>query len=732
MEPLSLNKYAQIIIARWKIVAWFSGVTLILSILVSLFLYSPSYVSNCEVLIKQNNPTSFVAELVPDNQVSSYGMGPDKNPVLNQIEILSSIDMASLAADNVLKNKSGLTLPAAPDNALQNYLTKRLQRAVKFDNPLGTDMITIQLKWDNPMDAQKIAGIFLTTYYNYNADLNKKSITQTKAYIEKQLNDSSKKLDELRNKIKNYRKDNFTVDIELESASIVQQIQRVEDSLIDVNSNISNQEGRYNQSLKNLGVDMKKAIDSVALGGDNTLVRLQQTLQDSQQKYAGAMVKYPATTPEMKAMGANIKEIETQIAEHTLELIGKPQIKASARNNSLISDAVRSQMVADTVRSDVELSSLKTQKAEIEKILSELNQKMKQIPDKQKSLSVLLEDEKTLSMVVGSLNTKLVEAKIKESEIISNVSVVQNATYPESESFPTRLHIILMFMFAGLILGVTTVLAMYYLDDLCEGSEDVESQLKAPVLGIIPWLTNNAYNNFLTDYNPHSVVALIYQKIATSIKVKCYKKKINAIGIISAELEKRRSIVAASLANTFAKTKDRVVLIDTDFRDGSLTREFNTDFSKFPDITDLIMELSKNEEDNDLNFNEIVSKYIFQIPSQKNLYLIPNNNKVNNPFEILNSPIFPKLLQVLKTNFDFVIVDTPPMLAVADSIITSQHVDGLVVLCGIKTSRSSLKKIKKLCADNFVEILGAIARDTLTELEVPENMYIKQFSSKEV
>jgi len=721
MEPISLNKYAQIIIKKWKIIAYSAGAMFILSLVFGLLFYTTTYISSAEVLIKQTTPVTFVTELNTDNQGGQFGMGQDKNPVLNQIEILSSYDIATAVAKKLSGNSSFSKYP-------KEFLAKRIQRAIELDTPTGTDIISIDIKWDNPEDAQLIAKTLLDCYYDYNVNLNKKSVLQTKNYINKQLADSSKKLESTREEIKTYRKNNFTVDIELESDSLVQQIKRVEDLIVDVNANISNQEGRGRQSLSNLGINLKKAIDSVALGGDPTLLKLQQSLQDAQQKYATLKVKYPVSTPEMRSLHADIKMNEDQIAKQTIALIGK---SATNANNSLISDSVRSNMVSDTVKSNIELHSLRTQKTELTKILSELNGQLKQVPEKQKMLTILLEKEKTLADVVETLNAKLVEAKIKESEIISNISIIENPTVSDTESFPTKMHLTFMFLFAGIILGIGTILGLYYVDDLCGGSSDVEEVIKAPVLGTIPWLTNNTYSNFLTDYNPHSVVAIIYQKIATSIKVRCYRKKINCIGIISAELEKRRSIVAATLANTFAKTQDKVLLIDTDFRDGSLTREFNIDFSAFPDITDLILELSKNE-DNGINWNEIISKYIIKIPDQHNLYLIPNNNKVNNPYEILNNATLPKLIQILKTNFDFVLVDAPPMLAVADSIITSQHVDGLVVLCGVKTSRSSLRKIRKICDENYVEILGVIARDTLTELEVPENMYIKQFSGKEL
>ena len=54
-----------------------------------------------------------------------------------------------------------------------------------------------------------------------------------------------------------------------------------------------------------------------------------------------------------------------------------------------------------------------------------------------------------------------------------------------------------------------------------------------------------------------------------------------------------------------------------------------------------------------------------------------------------------------------------------------------MLLCGIKTSRSNLRKIRKICDDNYIKLLGAIARDTIAEHDIPENQYIRQFSVDE-
>jgi len=717
MEYMSFEKFYKLLLKKWKIILYYVLAFIVLAIMYGLFFYSPTYTSMSKILLKQDTQNTYVAPLTSDSNVYN-SLGQNKNPVLTQIEILNSMDLANKVAESLSTDVNFSQFP-------KEYLAKVINKRIKYENPPGTDVIQLQISWNNPQDAQKISKVVLSAYTKYNEDIYKKSVSSTKEYIETQLKETNKNLDEVRNDIEKYRKENTSVDVNLEAGSIIAQRERVENLLADVNSNVSATQKRVEKLSQNLGIDVQRAVESVALGQSPTLSKLNQDLNDNQQKLASFKVKYPENTPQIKTLESTIKEINSQIQSETLALIGKKTFKT---NNSVISDTVRSEMVSDYIKNSVEVNSLRAQQATLKGTLFSLKKVQKELPEIQKTISILQEKEKNLALIAETLNSKLVEAQIKESAIVSNVDIVEAPQLPEKESFPTFIHILAIFIFLGLLLGVATILGLYYVEDVCEGATAVEEAIQAPVLGIIPWLTSNTYGNFLVDYNPHSVVAIIYQKIATSLKVKCYKKKYNAIAIISAELEKRRSIVAASLANTFAKSGDKVFLIDTDFRDGSLTREFNIDFSKFMDITDCIIELSKIK-DTEANYIDVISKYVVQIPGQQNLFIIPNNNKIDNPYEILNSDVFPKFMQVLKDNFDMIIVDTPPMLAVADSIITSQFVDGLVVLCGVKTSRSNLRKIRKLCDDNYVEILGAVARDSMTELEVPENMYIKQLSS---
>jgi uncharacterized protein involved in exopolysaccharide biosynthesis/Mrp family chromosome partitioning ATPase len=716
-NSISLNKYTKLIIKDWKIIAYFMVGMLALAVIYGLIFYHPSYESTSKILIKNKDATTFIVDLGNASEYSPSGQ--NQNPILTQMEILSSTDMAERVLDKVAKD---LNLDAYP----RNQITQVFTRILGLKNPPGTEIIEISVKWNKADEAQKIAEAYHQAYVDYNVSLNKKAVSQKKVYIKEQLDKSSKKLAQIRQAIQNYRNKTFSVNIDQEAVSVIDQITTIENQIAGVDSQLKSEKSKNIALAGKLNVDVKDAIKSVAIGQNANLNTLQQNLQDAQQKYASLNAKYPPTNIQMRALADNIQEIKNQIKSQMLINIGK---SFENKSNSVISDPVRMKMVDDYVASHVNIESVTAQKESLASTLADLKAKQEAIPEKQNMLQSLIQEETVAAQIVETLSTKLIEAEVRESEIVSGVSVIEKPSLPVSESFPTMVHIILMFEFIGLLLGVAIIIGLYYVQDICEGTGELEEIIQSSVFGVIPWLSASSYKNTGNAYNPSSAISIAYQKIITSLKIKCYKKQAKAIAFSSAEFGKKRSVISVNIAKSLAKANNSVVLIDADFRDGCIDKEFNLNTAGTPDLASVLMEICNPKSlDNKLMIDYNILKALIKVPGEPKLSVIFNNNMLDNPYEILTSEAFAKLIEFLKEKFDFVIVDTPPILAVPDSLTVSQYVDGLVILCGIKTSRSKIRRIRKLCTDHYVDIIGAVARDSHTEFEIPENQYIKQLS----
>ncbi len=718
MESISLSKYLKLIANNYKIVIYFILGMMILALLTGIVFYKHKYASDAKILVQNMTQSTFLVDLGTEQKLATSG---NKNPILTQMELFASKEMAEKVWESLSKN-------IMFSDYTKNSMIKLFQRRLFLKSPPGTDIIEVSFVWEKPDDAQIIAKEFVDAFLAYNVDMNKQSIAQMKKYIERQLNTSIKELDDIRDEIKNFRRDNNSVNIDKEAVSVIDQITLIENQISEIDRQLQSEKSISKVLASKLDVGVARAIKSIALGQNDNLLALQRQLQDAQQEFAVLNVRYTPTNPRMKAVTENLRQIESQINSQIIATIGK---KLNKKQNSIITDPVRTDIVHKLISSQTSLYALASQKKSLLSTLAQFRAKMKKIPAKQEKLRSLLQKENTLAAIVETLNTKLIEARVREAEIVSNLKVIDEPSLPTKPRFPTIFHIVLIFGILGALLGVATVLGIYYVEDTCEGTTELESILKAPVLGVIPWLSETNYKTSGSGYNPASIISIVYQKIITSIRIKSLKKKISIIGISSAEFEKKRSVISVNVAKGLASSGNSVLILDADFRHGCIAKEFNINTEARKDLTDVLMDICvdmNNATYDPSTLFEALNSAIIKVPEHNNLCILPNNSTVSNPYEILNVQAFPELINYLKNKFDYIIVDTPPILAVPDTIVTSQYLDGLIVLCGIKTSRSNLLKVQKTCEENYVELLGAIARDTTTELEMPESQYIKQLS----
>lgn len=716
MESLTLNKYLKLMADNYKIIVYFAVSMVIIAILAGIFVYRPSYESGAKLMIKETFPSRYV---VPLEENSRFITSQNINPVLNYMEIFSAETIAANVAELV-----------KDDPFLGQYPSEQMARAVKnslrLKNVPGTYIIDFSFRWKSPDEAQKIARAYIESFIEHNTDMNRTSVSQMKNYIETQLEQSETELKKVRDRIKEYKKANKSVNVDQEAIAIIQQIAVSENDLAEIKKQLNSEKRKSVDLSEKIGLDAKNAVISTALGQNANLQSLRRDLQVAQQKYAELNARYTPLNPQIISLNETIAEIKNQAESQVKLTIGNAVFNGE---DSIIADPVRTEMVNQLVQSQSIIESLDAQKTSVEKNLEDLRNKQSSLPEVQATLQGLIQNEATLSTVVETLNTKLIEAKIRESEIISNLTIIDYPSLPEKPSFPTILHLVLLFGFTGTILGMAVVIGKHFVEDTAQGYHEIEEIIKAPVLGVIPWIKESSYKLSPKDFDSASIINIVYQKINTILKIKCMRKQINIIGITSADFEKRSSVISANIAKSFAKSGNSVLMIDADFRSGRIAKEFDIDMGEKKDLADILLDISnKVNENKSREINEAVSSGIIKIDEYKNLFVIPNKNYASNPYEIISIPFFADLVGLVKERFDYIIIDTPPLLAVSDSITISQYVDGLILLCGIKTSRSNLAKIEKICGENYIDIIGAVARDSATEMDIPENMYIRQLT----
>ena len=206
-------------------------------------------------------------------------------------------------------------------------------------------------------------------------------------------------------------------------------------------------------------------------------------------------------------------------------------------------------------------------------------------------------------------------------------------------------------------------------------------------------IENQTHKGFIVEGKPKSVVSEAYRTLRTNIQYSSYDKKIQTIVVTSAEAAEGKSTVSGNLALTFAQSNNKVILVDCDLRKPSLHKKFQ--------ISNLI------------GLSEVIlGKESIEHAIQKrndNLYVLTSGKIPPNPSEMLASSAMNGLLNLLKEQFDVIILDSAPICAVTDAQVLSTRADGTIIVTRAeRTKRDRVVEAKMLLDKVGANILGVV------------------------
>jgi len=261
-------------------------------------------------------------------------------------------------------------------------------------------------------------------------------------------------------------------------------------------------------------------------------------------------------------------------------------------------------------------------------------------------------------------------------------------------------------VFIGLFLGIGAVLIWEETDKSIRTREDVKRHLKLPILGIIPKVKFDNYelqdsekaksisSQIVThDYSP-TPVGEAYRSLRTSLLFSKSIGPIRSLVIGSVSPGDGKSFTAANLAIALAQQKSKTIIIDADLRRGVLHNSFNC--PKKPGLTNYLTGVVPLE-------SVLNETYI------PNLSLITCGSLIPNPSELLGSVRMKRFIEGITNRFDFIIFDTPPLIAATDAVILGTFVDGIAILVRAgKSNREDLKRKLELFRNVEARVLGVI------------------------
>ena len=207
---------------------------------------------------------------------------------------------------------------------------------------------------------------------------------------------------------------------------------------------------------------------------------------------------------------------------------------------------------------------------------------------------------------------------------------------------------------------------------------------------------------FVTKKMPRSLSAEAYRSLRTSIKFSSSDKLIKTIVVTSSLIGEGKSTVVGNLAYSLNQDGSRVLVIDCDLRKPSIHENFLLSNEK--GLTDILVGKSDLKS---------VTKKI-----EESLFLITAGSIPPNPAEILGSKAMEDLIEELSTNFDYIILDTPPILPVSDTLLLASKADAtLIVVNARKTKEKMVKESYSKLVEARANVIGTILNESDKSLD---------------
>ena len=708
-SQVSIQDYIRILYrGRWIILTSFIVVFLIT--LYVTYTATPVYEAMTTVIIKSDGSM--------ERQIFNMNaFGGQTTLITNQIEILKSRRIAERVVKRLEMSEVRDSLTIFQPNEDGEFLSMRgmvetIRGNMEVTQRKDTDIIELKYHASKPFEAAYIANAIADEFRLTNAEASKIEMVDLKAFLQNQLDKKGEELRLSEEKYQNYLERNKVASLDDETKELVTRMSTIEAQLEQTRIELQ------------AGIEMRNSLEKQL---NDRKVTLAKDLSEISTPYLQSLQKEMATAVAEKAKYTVLLETETTNRRFFEASVKKYDEKINAIRDRLKEEASKistSSMVQDPFSLSQELvtklltvdSEIKANMAKInalEEVVAEYNTKLETLPEKTLELARIERRVKVDEQTYLLIQEKLEETKIQEAAKSRNVLILDEAIEPYVPIKPKKKLNIMLGILIGLGLGVGITFVIEYMDNTIKTQEELQA-MGYNILVSVPKIEIDKYEKklehkleklgsvegkkiearLITHLDPKSPVAETYRTLRTNLQYSTIERELKILLMTSSGPKEGKSTTVANLAIAMAKAGKKVILLDADLRRPVIHSVFGHD--KENGITNYLMGMVSYEN----------------LPKQTfldNLWIVSSGSLPPNPSELLASKKMHDLLERLKKDYDRILIDSPPVIAVTDAAILSKEVDGtILVVAANQTNKDALQRAKGLLDNIKTNLIGLV------------------------
>jgi succinoglycan biosynthesis transport protein ExoP len=558
-----------------------------------------------------------------------------------------------------------------------------------------TRMLVISFTHTDPVIAADVVDNIAQVFIQRNFESKTESYTNTSNWLERSTRELKAKVEQAELALADYSRANNIYSTEGKENLAIDKLSRLHDQATRAETDRILKQSLYEEVLAGRADKLPEAFV------EGRTAELQKKLGDLTVQAAQMDATYGPKNPRVIELRQQIAAIQQQVDQSRYRLEDK--------------------LKADYERAVRDEASLKAALERAKAEAAQQNQAAIQY-------SLIKQDVETAKQLYTDFLQKTSQAKIQEHEQHNNLKMIDPPQVPRAPLGPNRARAILIGFMLSLVAGLGLALLLDYLDNTVKTVEDVARYAQLPALSVIPSLSGRRARRQLSNgekkfaalalpgtahANTEAIAALdsrsssaeAYRALRTAVLLSSVDRPPKLLLVTSGKPGEGKTTTAINTAISLSQLGNSVLILDCDLRKPSVHKVLGIE-----PACGLSTYLSR-----DAKLIDVMQKV--PIP---NLWVMPCGPIPPNPAEMISSFKMKKLLRTLGENFDYIIIDSPPLLKVTDPVILSTLVDGviLVVQSG-KSTRDVLRRARQELSLAGAKIFGVV----LNNVDTPQGDY---------
>ena len=553
---------------------------------------------------------------------------------------------------------------------------------IEVDPLPGSRLVNLHFRAYDPQVAADAVNALAALYIQQSLELRFTTSTEATGWLSERLKEQQAKVEAAEKALQEYRESEGLVNQEERQGLVEQKLEMLNGAVLDARTDRIAKESLYSQ-IASQGPSQIESFPLVL--GSEPVQALKAELALLQKEEARFADTLGDRHPDMIRVRSQIRSTEEKI---------------------------RAEMRGVAAAAESEYRTALAKEARLAATLEAVKREAQDTNRKGIEHGALKREVETNRQLYQDLLTKTKQTGLETELKTTNIRVVEKAETPRGPVSPKKSRNYQVAVILGLLVGIGLALGFEHMDNTFKTPEDVKEHLSVPFLGMVPDVSVRTASAAARGPNPSSVVrspnsavADAYRVLRTNLIFTSAETTGRVILVTSASPGEGKTTTVANLATALAQNGAKVLAVDGDLRRPTLNLHFG--LQKTPGLSDLIVGKS-------------AAAQAIQSTRVNGLQLLACGYQPPNPAELLGSPMMKQILEALRAHYDWVLIDAPPVLAMADAPVLCSLVEGVVLVLAaeVATKPAVIRAI-----DQVQGVGGKLVGVMLNKVNLERNSY---------